>query len=60
MWLEPRLESGTPPRHPCDPTAEDALGERLAVGRGRDRDARVGMQVVDVGMLDEPVHGGVD
>ena len=40
--------------------AEDLLGQRLAVGGGRDRDAGVGVQVVDVGGVDEAVHGGVD
>ncbi len=30
------------------PVAEDLLGQLLAVGGGRDGDAAVGMQVVDV------------
>ena len=40
------------PKHSC--------GQRLAVGRGGERDAGVGVQVVDVRGVDEPVHGGVD
>ena len=34
--------------------------QRLAVGGGRERDARVGMEVVDVGGVDQAVHRGVD
>ena len=36
------------------------LGELLAVRGGRDRDAGVGVQVVDVRRVDEAVHRGVD
>ena len=35
-------------------------GQRLAVGGGRERDARVRVQVVDVRGLDKAVHRGVD
>ena len=37
-----------------------SCGQRLPVGGGRDRDAGVGVQVVDVRGVDEPVHRGVD
>jgi hypothetical protein len=56
----PELEARTTPRHPDDLVAEDLGGQRLAVGGGRDRDAGVGVQVVDVRGVDEAVHGGVD
>ena len=36
------------------------LGELLAVGRGGDGDAAVGVEVVDVGGVDQAVHGRVD
>ena len=36
------------------------LGQRLAVGGGRQRDAGVGVQVVDVAGVDQAVHRGVD
>jgi hypothetical protein len=58
--VEPELEAGPPPRHPDDLLAEDLLGQLLAVRGGRDRDAGVGVQVVDVRGVDEAVHRGVD
>ena len=58
--VEAELEAGPAPRHPHDLLAEDLLGQRLAVGGGRDRDAGVGVQVVDVRGVHEPVHRGVD
>ena len=39
---------------------KQSLGQRLAVGRGGEGDARVRMEVVDVGGVDQPVHRGVD
>ena len=58
--VEAELEAGPAPRHPDDLVAEDGRGELLAVGGGRDRDAGVGVQVVDVRGVDEAVHRGVD
>ena len=58
--VEAELEAGTAPGHPDDAVAEDLLREGLAVGRRRDRDAGVGVEVVDVGGVDESVHGRVD
>ena len=58
--VEAELEAGAPPGHPDHLVAEDLRGELLPVRGGRDRDAGVGVQVVDVGRVDEPVHGGVD
>jgi hypothetical protein len=58
--VESELEAGPPPRHPQHPVAEDLLGQGRPVGGGRDRDAGVGVQVVDVRDVDETVHGGVD
>ena len=58
--VEAELEAGAAPRHPHDLVAEDLLGQLLAVGGGRDGDAGVGVQVVDVGGVDQAVHGGVD
>ena len=58
--VQTELEAGTTPRHPHHGVAEDRPGQLLAVGRGGDRDAGVGVQVVDVGRVDQPVHRGVD
>ena len=58
--VEPELEAGPAPRHPDDLVAEDGGGQLRTVGRGRDRDAAVGVQVVDVRGVDEAVHGRVD
>ena len=58
--VQPELEAGTSPRHPDHGVAEDLAGQLLAVGGGGDRDAGVGVQVVDVGGVDQAVHGGVD
>ena len=58
--VEPELEAGATPRHPDDLAAEDLLRELRAVLGRRDRDARVGMQVVDVRGIHEAVHRGVD
>ncbi len=40
--------------------AEDLLRELFAVGRGRDRDPAVGVEVIHVVRGDEAVHRGVD
>ena len=58
--LEAELEPGPPPRHPRHLAPEAALGERGPVGGGGERDHGVGVEVVDVGLVDERVHGGVD
>ena len=58
--VEAELEAGPAPRHPHDLLAEDLLGQLLPVGGRRDRDAGVGVQVVDVRGVDEAVHRGVD
>ena len=46
--VQAQLEAGPAPRHPHDAVAEALGGQPLAVGRGGQRDARVGVQVVDV------------
>ena len=43
-----------------DPVAEAARGQRLAVGRRREGDAGVGVEVVDMGGGEQAVHRGVD
>ena len=58
--IETELEAGAAPRHPHDLVAEDLRRQLRAVGGGRDGDAAVGVQVVDVRGIHEPVHGGVD
>ncbi len=58
--VETELEPGASPRHPHDPVAVDVLGQLLAVDGGGDGDAAVGVEVVDVGGVDEAVHRGVD
>ena len=58
--LQAQLEARAAPRHPGQLAAEALLGERLAVGGGREGDHRVGVEVVDVGGVDQRVHRGVD
>ena len=58
--VQPQLEARATPRHPDDLATEDLLRELGAVLGRRDRDARVGMQVVDVRGIHESVHRRVD
>ena len=58
--VQAELEAGAAPRHPHHLLAEALLGQRLAVGRGGQGDAGVGVEVVDVGGVHQTVHGGVD
>ncbi len=58
--VQAELEARAPPRDPADPVAEAVTGQRRPIGCGREGDPRVGVQVVDMRRLDEPVHGGVD
>ncbi len=58
--VEPELEPGSAPGDPDDLVTERLLGELLAVGGAGQGDAGVGVQVVDVGGVDEGVHGRVD
>ena len=58
--VQAQLESRPPPRHPGDLVAEDRLGQLLPVRRGRDRDPRVRMQMIDMRGIDQPVHRRVD
>ena len=58
--VESELEARPEPRHPDDLVAEDLLGQGLPVDGGGDRDAGVGVKVVDVRSVDEAVHRGVD
>ena len=48
------------PRHPRHRAAPDLLDQLLAVGGAGQGDDAVGMQVVDVRVLDQRVHRGVD
>ena len=54
-WNPGRRQSTQATRSP-----KQRSGQGLAVGRGRQRDARIGVEVVDVGGVDEAVHRGVD
>jgi hypothetical protein len=58
--VQAELEPGPPPRHPGHPVPEALGGQPLPVGRAGQGDAGVGVQVVDVGGVDQPVHGRVD
>ena len=58
--VEPELEAWAPPWHPNDLAAEDLGGETFTIGSRGDRDPGVGVQVVDVSGIDQPVHRGVD
>ena len=58
--VQPELKTWSAPGDPHHPVAEDLLRQRLPVGRGRQRNPRVGVQVIDVRGVDEAVHRGVD
>ena len=58
--VQTELKPGATPRDPRDALSEALLGQSFAVGRGRERDAAVGVEVVDMRGLDEAVHRGVD
>lgn len=56
----PSWKPGRLPADPGDLVAEALGGQLLTVGRARQRDPRVRVQMVDVRGLDERVHRGVD
>lgn len=58
--VQPQLEPGPPPRHPGDGVAETLGGQLLPVGGTGQRDTGVRVQMIDMGGLDQSVHGGVD
>jgi len=58
--VQAELEPGPPPRHPQDAVPEAFPGQLLPVGGGGERDAGVGVQVIDVRRVHQAVHGGVD
>ena len=58
--VEAELESRAAPGHPRDAVAEAFAGQALAVSGGREGDARVRMQVVDVRRVEQAVHRRVD
>ncbi len=54
------LPAGPLPRDPGDGAAPDLLDQRRSVDGTGEGDDRVGVEMVDVGVLDEAVHGRVD
>ena len=58
--VEPELEAWPSPWNPDDAVSEDVLGELLAVSGRGDGDAGVGVEVIDVDGVDEPVRSGID
>ena len=58
--LEPELVARPDPRQPANLAAEDFLGELPGIRRGGDGDQRVGMHVIDVRAVDEPMQRRVD
>ena len=58
--VEPQLEPRSSPRGPRDAVAERLPRQRFAVRSRRERDPGVGMEVVDMGRVDQSVHRGVD
>ena len=56
----PSWNPGRRQPHPGHAVPERLAGQRLAVGRRRQRDPGVRVEVVDVGGVDEAVHRGVD
>ena len=57
---QPEIEAWTLPGHPREVAAKNLLREPLTVSRRCDRDDGVGVHVIDVTMVDEPVQGRVD
>ena len=55
-----QLPARPDPGDPGHPAAVALGGQALPVGAGRQGDHAVGVQVVDVGPVDQPVHRGVD
>ena len=58
--VEAEGKARTPPWHPRHPVAEALAGQGLAISRSRERNARVGMEMVDVRCIDKRVHRCVD
>ena len=58
--VEPELKARPSPWDPRHAVAEAVARDALAVCRGRKRDSTVGVEMVDMGGLDETVHGRVD
>ena len=56
----PQLPARPLPRHPRNRAAPDLVDQLLAVGGAGQGDDAVGVQVVDVRVVDQCVHGGVD
>ena len=54
------LPAGPLPRHPRHRPAPDLVDQLLAVGGAGQGDDAVGVQMVDVRVVDQCVHGGVD
>ncbi len=55
-----QLEPGSPPRDPAHLVSEALLGQRLTVDGRRQSDDRIGVEMIDVGRFQQPVHCGVD
>ncbi len=58
--FQPQLEAGPPPRQPADEVAEARPGQCLAVGRRGEGDAGIGVQMINMREVEQPVHGRVD
>ncbi len=58
--VQAQLEPRPPPRHPDHSVAKTVGHQLLAIGRGGQRDAGVGVQVVYMCGVDQAVHRGVD
>jgi hypothetical protein len=58
--VQTQLKARAPPRNPHHAVAEDLLGQCLAVGGGGNRDAGVGVQMVDVVGVDQPCIAVLD
>jgi len=58
--IEAELKAGSSPGHPGHAVAKALAGERLAIGRRCQGDPRIGMEVIDVGGVDETVHRRID
>jgi len=55
-----QFPAGPLPRHPGNRSAPDLPHQPLTVGRAGQSDHRIRMQMIDVGLIDQPVHRCVD
>ncbi len=58
--VQTQLEPRAPPPHPHHPVAETLLRQRRTIGRRRQRDPRIRVQMIHMRRVHQTVHRGVD